>query len=100
MNRVNWGILGTGMIARRVAQAIAKSRTGRLLAVGSRSLESARQFGAEFSVARCYGSYEELVSDPDVQAVYISLPNHLNGGWTMRCARALVSMCWVRNHSR
>lgn len=88
MNRVNWGILGTGMIARRVAQAIAKSRTGRLLAVGSRSLESARQFGAEFSVARCYGSYEELVSDPDVQAVYISLPNHLHGEWTVRCARA------------
>ncbi|MDW8344716.1 MAG: aldo/keto reductase [Verrucomicrobiae bacterium] len=88
MSQLNWGILGTGMIARRMAQAMMKSRTGRLVAVGSRSLETARKFSADFAGVRGYGSSEELVADPDVQAVYISLPNHLHGEWTVRCARA------------
>ena len=86
--RLRWGILGTGGIARRLAQALASSQTGELCAVGSRTLERAAAFGKEFGAARCYGSYAELVADQGVDAVYISLPNNLHAEWAIRCAWA------------
>ncbi|MHB1296714.1 MAG: aldo/keto reductase [Anaerolineae bacterium] len=86
--RIAWGILGTGRIATTLAKGLATSETGYLLAVGSRSLESAERFGAEHGAARRYGSYAELVADPDVEVVYIALPNHLHALWTIRCAEA------------
>lgn len=86
--KLKWGILGTGGIAKRLAGALAPSTTGELIAVGSRTVEAASQFAAEFKVPRAYGSYAALVADPEVQAVYISLPNHLHAEWTIRCARA------------
>ena len=86
--KLQWGILGTGMIAKRLATAIAESKTGELLAVGSRQLATAKTFGKEFKVPRCYGSYAELLADPDVQVVYNSLPNHLHCEWTVRTAEA------------
>ena len=85
---LTWGILGTGAIAGTFARGIAASETGALLAVGSRTQEAADRFGAEFGVQRRYPSYDALLEDPDVQAVYISLPNHLHGEWTIKCARA------------
>ncbi|MHB0856723.1 MAG: aldo/keto reductase [Anaerolineae bacterium] len=86
--RIAWGILGTGRIATTLAKALAKSETGRLMAVGSRSLESAERFAAEQGAPRAYGSYEGLLADPEVEAVYIALPNHLHALWTIRCAEA------------
>ncbi|MHB1355805.1 MAG: aldo/keto reductase [Anaerolineae bacterium] len=86
--RLNWGILGTGGIAHAFAKALATSQTGSLLAVGSRSSEKADRFGDEFSIPRRYASYEALLADPEVQAIYISLPNHLHALWTIRCAEA------------
>ena len=86
--KLAWGILGTGGIARTFARALATSNTGALLAVGSRTADSAERFGAEFAIPRRYASYEALLADPDVQAVYISLPNHLHALWTIRCAEA------------
>jgi len=87
-DNVAWGILGTGGIARTFAKALATSSRGHLLAVGSRTLESAERFGAEFAAPRRYGSYDALLADPDVQAIYISLPNHMHAQWTIRCAEA------------
>jgi len=87
-DKVNWGILGTGNIARTLAKAINESKTGRLLAVASRTQENADRFGKEFGAERCYGSYQALLDDRDVRAVYISLPNHLHAEWTVKCAEA------------
>ena len=83
-----WGILGSGNIAGKFASQLPQSRTGRLYAVASRSLASAEKFAAAHRAAKAYGSYQALLDDPAVQAVYISLPNHLHAEWTIRCAAA------------
>jgi predicted dehydrogenase len=71
---INWGILGTGKIARLFASDLALVPDARLVAVGSRSLAKGQAFGDEFGVPYRYGSYAELASDPRVRAVYISTP--------------------------
>lgn len=86
--KMQWGILGTGRIAAVFAAALAQSSTGGLLAVASRSREKAEDFGARFDAPRRYGTYAELLADGGVEAVYISLPNHMHLQWTMRCAAA------------
>jgi predicted dehydrogenase/aryl-alcohol dehydrogenase-like predicted oxidoreductase len=85
---LGWGILGTGRIARRFAVELPASQTGRLVAAGSRTQPAADTFVKEFAGARAYGSYDELLADPDVHAIYISLPNHLHAHWAIRCAEA------------
>src|SRR5580765_3728529 len=65
--KLAWGILGTGSIARTLAAAISRSKTGALVAVGSRSQKSANEFGDKFSVPRRHATYEALLADPDVQ---------------------------------
>lgn len=76
---VRWGILGTANIAIKVKSAIDQSGTGRVVAVASRSLEKAETFKAVLSLETdeiaAYGSYDELLSDPNVDAVYIPLPS-------------------------
>ena len=67
--RLAWGILGTGRIAGTFATALASARRGYLLAVGSRSAESARAFADRHGAKRAYGSYDELLADPDVASV-------------------------------
>src|SRR5579871_4511677 len=88
MKSLNWGILGTGKIARTLAQAIHDSQTGALVAVGSRTQEAADRFGTEFSIPKRYPTYHAMLEDPEVEAVYISLPNHLHAEWTVKCAEA------------
>ena len=85
---LKWGILGTGGIARTFAQGIAASETGALVAVGSRTQEAADRFGEEFGAPRRYPTYQAMLDDPEVQAVYISLPNHMHAEWTIKCAQA------------
>ena len=84
--KVNWGILGTGLIAGILAEGLQRSRTGTLVAVGSRHKDSAERFAARFGIPKAYSSYEALLKDPDVQTVYIALPNHLHCEWTIRSA--------------
>lgn len=86
--KLRWGIIGTGGIAKKLAQAVGQSRTGLLVAVGSRSQETADAFGEEFGVERRYASYDELIADPGVEVVYNSLPNHMHAEWTIKCAQA------------
>ena len=86
--RLAWGIIGSGNIAKKFAVGLAESKTGKLLAIGSRSQKSADKFGAEFNVPRCYGSYEALLADPDVQAVYISTPHPMHAEWAVKAAEA------------
>ncbi|TVR58591.1 MAG: oxidoreductase [Spirochaetaceae bacterium] len=88
MNKLNWGIIGTGAIAHAFAHGLAQSETGRLLAVGSRSQETADKFGDEFGVERRYATYEQLLADPDVEAVYISTPHPLHAEWAIKALEA------------
>lgn len=87
MSSLNWGILGTGAIAKKFAEGLPPCRSGELVSVGSRTLEKADAFSAEFG-GRGFGSYQEVLDDPKVQAVYISLPHHLHCEWTIKAAQA------------
>jgi predicted dehydrogenase len=88
MKHLKWGILGTGRIANRFAQGLNSTDQATALAVGSRTLEKAREFAEKHKFPRAYGSYDELLADREVDAVYIPLPNHLHGEWTIKCAQA------------
>ncbi|QGH68400.1 Gfo/Idh/MocA family protein [Pseudactinotalea sp. HY158] len=72
---VRWGILGPGRIASNVARDWASVTGGELAAVASRSPERARAFAEEFAIPRAYGSYEELLADPQIDAVYVATPH-------------------------
>lgn len=85
---LNWGIIGTGSIAKVFARGLKKSKTGKLIAVDSRFQESADTFGKEFNVTKRYGCYEELLSDQDVQAVYIAIPHSFHAEWAIQSAKA------------
>lgn len=90
MNRkLQWGIMGSAQIAKgSVMPAIAESQTGIIRAVASRGLEKSSALAAQFDVERAYGSYEELLADKEIDAVYIPLPNHLHHEWVLRAAKA------------
>src|SRR5688500_14611042 len=88
MTKLRWGIMGTGNIARQFAQGVAPSARGTLAAVGSRQLASAEAFAAANGVAAAVGSYEELIRRPDVDAIYVSLPNSMHKEWTIRSLEA------------
>ncbi len=85
---LKWGIIGCGNIARKFAGGVAVSKTGRLLAVASRSGEKARGFAEEFGVTKAYASYDELLADAEVDVVYIATPHPFHPQWTIRAARA------------
>ncbi|MFB3894296.1 MAG: aldo/keto reductase [Phycisphaerae bacterium] len=85
---LRWGIIGTGNIARKFASALPKSKTGKLTAVGSRTLEKAQKFASELNIPKAHGSYEALLADGDVQAVYVSTPHPQHAQWAIKAARA------------
>lgn len=87
-NKIRWGLLATGAISKAFARGVRTSETGELVAVASRSEEKARQFGADFGIPRCHGSYEALLADPEVEAVYISTPHPLHAEWAIKAAEA------------
>jgi predicted dehydrogenase/aryl-alcohol dehydrogenase-like predicted oxidoreductase len=86
--KLQWGILGAGRIAGSLAKGLAGSATGELLAVGSRSLENANAFADQYGAPRRYGSYDELLADPDVQVVYIATPHPMHAEWAIKAAEA------------
>jgi predicted dehydrogenase len=86
--RLAWGILGTGSIAKTFAKGVLASKSGRLVGVGSRSQASADEFGALFALGKCYPTYDALINDPEVEAVYISMPHNLHAEWTIKAANA------------
>jgi predicted dehydrogenase len=85
---VRWGILSTADINNKVLAGLQGSPAVDVVAVGSRSLERAREFASEQRIPRAHGSYEELLADPDVEAVYIPLPNGLHVEWTLAALAA------------
>ena len=86
---ISWGILGQAKIARDlVAPAIHRSKYGALTALATRSPESSGEWKEQYPGITIHGSYEELLSDPGVDALYIPLPNHLHVQWTSRALGA------------
>ncbi|HEX4052703.1 MAG TPA: Gfo/Idh/MocA family oxidoreductase [Tepidisphaeraceae bacterium] len=86
--KLRWGILGTGNIATQFARGLATCKRGTAAAVGSRRRGSAEGFAQSHNIARAFGSYESLIADGEIDAVYNSLPNSLHGNWTIAALKA------------
>ena len=85
---IRWGLLAAGGIARAFAKGVEQSDTGEVVAVGSRSQDKANAFAVEFNIPRAHGSYEALLADPDIDAIYISTPHPQHGEWAIKAAEA------------
>lgn len=86
---VRWGVLSTADIAvRKVIPALQKARRSTVVAIGSRDIARANEAARALGIEHAYGSYGEVLSDADVDAVYVPLPNHLHMEWTLRAAEA------------
>jgi predicted dehydrogenase len=84
---VRWGILGAAGIARtKVIPGMQRSAWSDVVAIASRADEKARAAASQLGIPRAYGSYDALLDDPDIDAVYIPLPNHLHVPWAIRAA--------------
>ena len=89
MKKLRWGVLGVaGIATRKVIPAMQKGQWSTVTAIASRNGEKARHAADALGIAKAYGSYEDLLLDPDVDAVYNPLPNHLHVPWTARAAEA------------
>jgi predicted dehydrogenase len=73
---VRWGILGTGMVAKQVASCFEWAENASLVAVGSRSEETAKAFATTYNIPKAYSSYEEMLNDDDIDVIYIATPHH------------------------
>jgi D-xylose 1-dehydrogenase (NADP+, D-xylono-1,5-lactone-forming) len=82
--RVRWGLLSTANINRRLIPAIRESERGKLVAVASRTQEQAGVYARQWDIPQAYGSYEAMLASGAVDAVYISLPNHLHAEWSIQ----------------
>jgi len=88
-NKLRWGVLGVARIATKtVIPAMQRGASTTVHAIASRDEPRARQAAQELGLPKAYGSYEALLADPDIDAVYIPLPNHLHVEWTTRAADA------------
>jgi len=88
MTVVTWGILSTADINRKVIPGAKASQKVDLVAVASRDRQRAEAYAREWGIERAHGSYEALLEDPDVEAVYISLPNTMHSEWSIRALEA------------
>jgi len=89
MEKVRWGVMGTADIARgAMIPGMQAAEHCELYAIAGRSPEKAERFRDQFGFRKAYGSYEELLADPEVQAVYIPLPNNLHCEWTVKALKA------------
>ena len=89
MQKVTWGILGTSKFAARATiPAIQKSKSSRVMAIASRDIDRATAAGEQLGIPVSFGSYEALLADPTIDAIYIPLPNHLHVEWTLKSLQA------------
>ncbi|MEO6238391.1 MAG: Gfo/Idh/MocA family oxidoreductase [Vicinamibacterales bacterium] len=88
MPRLRWGLLSTARINRLVIPVVRASARSEIAAVASRTPERARAYAAEWNIPRVLASYEAMIADPDIDVIYIGLPNSLHVEWTVRCLDA------------
>src|SRR6202047_690001 len=87
--KVEWGVLGVANIAtKKVIPAMQRGEWSEVTAIASRDLDKARQAAKELGIPKAYGSYEELLADPGLEAIYNPLPNHLHVPWSIKAAEA------------
>lgn len=87
--KVRWGVLGVAKIAtQKVIPAMQLGDSSEIVGIASRDLNKARKAAADLKIPKAYGSYEELLADPEIEAVYNPLPNHLHVPWSIRAAEA------------
>ncbi len=87
--KVSWGVLGVANIAtKKVIPAMQLGEWSEITAIASRNLAKAKSAAEQLNIPGAYGSYEELLADPDIEAVYIPLPNHMHVEWTTKAAEA------------
>ena len=88
-NKVRWGVLGVAGIAiRQVIPAMQQGVWSEISAIASRDIENARHAAQTLGIPKAYGSYEELLADDEIEAIYNPLPNHLHVPWTIKAAEA------------
>jgi predicted dehydrogenase len=86
IKKVSWGVLGTAKIGvEKVIPAMQKGKYSRISAVSSRNIEKAENVARQLGIPKAYGSYEKILEYPEIEAVYIPLPNHLHVEWAVRC---------------
>ena len=89
MTRVKWGVLGAAKIGLdRVIPGMLKAANVEVAAIASRDLAKARAAADRLGIPTAYGSYEELLADPEIQVIYNPLPNNLHVEWTLRATQA------------
>jgi predicted dehydrogenase/aryl-alcohol dehydrogenase-like predicted oxidoreductase len=86
--KLRWGIIGTGNIASRFASQVPTSATSEVVAVGSRSIASAEEFADKYDIQNRHGSYDDLLADSAVDAVYIATPHPMHVEWAIKAAEA------------
>jgi predicted dehydrogenase len=99
-DRVRWGILGTARINDSILEGARLSSRAEVAAVGSRNADRASAYAAEHAIPVAHGSYEALLADPDVEAVYVSLPNSLHHRWTIAALEAGKHVLCEKPYSR
>lgn len=87
-HKLTWGIIATGGIANTFARALPHSQYGQAVAVASRTLASAQRFAEQHAIPRAYGTYQALLDDPAVQAVYIATLHPMHAEWAIKAAQA------------
>lgn len=88
-DKVRWGVLGAAKIATsKVIPAMQRGEWSEVVGIASRDLEKARRVAGELGIPKAYGSYEELLADPAIEAVYNPFPNHMHVPWSIRAAEA------------
>ncbi len=89
MRKVKWGVLGVARIGvEKVIPAMQRGEASEIAAIASRDLGKARTAADKLGIARAFGAYEDLLADPDIEAVYNPLPNELHVSWTLRALAA------------
>lgn len=85
---LHWGLLSTARINRALIPPLRASKRNQLVAVASRSQDSAEKYAREWKIPRAHRSYEALLADPEIDVIYNPLPNHLHAEWTIRAVEA------------
>src|SRR6266852_2142613 len=89
MPKLRWGVLGVASIAvQKVIPAMQRGKDSQITAIASRNLAKARKAARNLKIPKAYGSYEELLADPEIDAIYNPLPNHLHVPWSIKAAEA------------
>ncbi|MDH5400064.1 MAG: Gfo/Idh/MocA family oxidoreductase [Cyclobacteriaceae bacterium] len=88
-NKINWGVLSVAKIAvNKVIPAMQQCKHANILGIASRDAAKANEAAAKLNIEKSYDSYEAMLADPDIDAIYIPLPNHLHFEWSMKCLDA------------